>query len=360
MSIKIGDRVRFLNAVGGGTVVRIDKVQNLVYVEDEDGFEIPVLERECVVIGEVNEKTNFIKKDFSLKTDNNSADNTSKEPKVQVAKPTVREPIVETAGGDILQVLLAFFPVDIKQLQTTSYDCLLINDSNYFLFYNIVNGEKGYERSVAHGLIEPNIQEEICSITKEQLNDWGNIRIQILAFKEAKNYTPQNLIDVDIKMNVVRFYKLHSFSENEYFDEPAMIIDIKKESEKSELTNIPTDEIKNALLTKKIEAKNSKSISKPHHKPGVTEIDLHITELVDTTTGMSNADMLELQMEKFHATIQEFKNKKGHKIVFIHGKGEGVLRKEIEKQLKTKYKSYYYQDASFREYGFGATMVTIK
>lgn len=49
---------------------------------------------------------------------------------------------------------------------------------------------------------------------------------------------------------------------------------------------------------------------------------------------------------------------KGQKIVFIHGKGDGVLRKAIEKELKTKYKQYYYQDASFREYGFGATVVT--
>jgi len=28
--------------------------------------------------------------------------------------------------------------------------------------------------------------------------------------------------------------------------------------------------------------------------------------------------------------------------------------------LKTRYKQHYFQDASFREYGFGATMVTIK
>ena len=50
----------------------------------------------------------------------------------------------------------------------------------------------------------------------------------------------------------------------------------------------------------------------------------------------------------------------GQKIVFIHGKGDGVLRKAIEKDLKTRYKQHYFQDASFREYGFGATMVTIK
>ena len=47
-------------------------------------------------------------------------------------------------------------------------------------------------------------------------------------------------------------------------------------------------------------------------------------------------------------------------MLFRSGKGDGVLRKAIEKELKTKYKQYYYQDASFREYGFGATMVTIK
>ena len=64
--IKKGDTVRFLNAVGGGVVVRIDEVKRLIYVEDEDGFEIPVLERECVAVGEINKETNFIKKDFSF------------------------------------------------------------------------------------------------------------------------------------------------------------------------------------------------------------------------------------------------------------------------------------------------------
>ena len=44
---KIGDTVRYLNSVGGGTIVRIDG--NMAYV-DEDGFETPVLLRECVVV----------------------------------------------------------------------------------------------------------------------------------------------------------------------------------------------------------------------------------------------------------------------------------------------------------------------
>ncbi len=46
--------------------------------------------------------------------------------------------------------------------------------------------------------------------------------------------------------------------------------------------------------------------------------------------------------------------------MFIHGKGEGVLRRAIINELTYKYKSYTYQDASFQEYGYGATMVTIR
>ena len=49
MSIQIGDKVRFLNSVGGG-VVRGFRGKDQVLVEDEDGFEVPALIKECVVV----------------------------------------------------------------------------------------------------------------------------------------------------------------------------------------------------------------------------------------------------------------------------------------------------------------------
>ena len=76
--IKIGDNVRFLNAVGGGKVTRIEEKKGLVYVEDEDGFEVPALERECVVIQAVNEKTNFPVKNFTTKPAQVTIENNSK------------------------------------------------------------------------------------------------------------------------------------------------------------------------------------------------------------------------------------------------------------------------------------------
>ncbi|MDD3078572.1 MAG: DUF2027 domain-containing protein [Paludibacter sp.] len=356
--IKKGDKVRFLNAVGGGIVTRVDEKKNLVYVEDEDGFEIPTIAHDCVVVPEVNETTNFPKKDFSAPAAK-AEEKIATEP-IPVKKEEIPEPVYETADGETLRAVLAFFPLDIKQLQTTAYDCYFVNDSNYFLYYNIVNGENGQWKSVAYGMIEPNVQEEICSITKEDLNAWEQIRVQIIPFKQGKTYEPQPVVDAKIRLNTVKFYKLHSFTENEYFEELSLIVDIIKTQENNLLEQLSPEDIKKAMFEKKEPEKPK--VPKRHERPRkhVLEIDLHINELVDTTAGMSNADMLQLQMDKFYAVMDENMKHKGQKIVFIHGKGEGVLRKDIEKQLKTKYKHCYFQDASFREYGFGATMVTIR
>jgi hypothetical protein len=348
--IKKGDTVRFLNAVGGGVVVRVDEFKNMVYVEDVDGFEIPVLERECVLMGSINMETNFPTRDNTPKPSTNSIRPLVVEPK--------SAPIKETAEGDTLKVLMAFFPVDIKQLQSTATECYLVNDSNYYLFYNIVNGENNTLKSIAHGTIEPNTQEFIVEISKEELSAWEKIRVQILPFKAGKYYTPQSVLDQEIKLNVVKFYKLHSFTMNEYFDEPALLIDITTEKERLQLSDISPEEIKKAMFQKEENAKPK--VVKQVTAADIIEIDLHIHELLDSTTGLSNSEMMQCQLSKFHEVLAENKNNKGQKIVFIHGKGEGVLRKEIERQLKTRYKSYYFQDASFREYGFGATLVTIK
>ena len=57
MSIQIGDKVRFLNSVGGG-VVRGFRGKDQVLVEDEDGFEVPALIKECgVMIGKCIART---------------------------------------------------------------------------------------------------------------------------------------------------------------------------------------------------------------------------------------------------------------------------------------------------------------
>ena len=94
-------------------------------------------------------------------------------------------------------------------------------------------------------------------------------------------------------------------------------------------------------------------------KNEMLEVDLHAHEVLETTKGMDARAIKDYQISVFTRTMDEHIREKGRKIVFIHGKGEGALRKALIDTLKDKYKSCEYQDASFQQYGFGATMVII-
>jgi len=168
-----------------------------------------------------------------------------------------------------------------------------------------------------------------------------------------------------LRIDTVKFYKLHTFSASDFFEEPALIYDIVKDDVPAKQVYVSAEEIQSALLQKKfVDKPKSQPIVKPNHgqggRNGIIEIDLHIDSLLDDTKGMSNSEILNYQLDKFREVIEANKDKREQKIVFIHGKGDGVLRKAILDELKRKHSNYRYQDASFQEYGFGATMVTIK
>ena len=80
---------------------------------------------------------------------------------------------------------------------------------------------------------------------------------------------------------------------------------------------------------------------------------------MDNLTGMTPGAILEYQMDKFREVMDANLTKHGQRIVFIHGKGEGKLRQHLLDELHRRYPRCTAQDASFREYGFGATQVTI-
>lgn len=117
-------------------------------------------------------------------------------------------------------------------------------------------------------------------------------------------------------------------------------------------------------MARKVSADNKpKTIVQHARKKAKDEpvvVDLHASEILDTTAGMSPADILNYQLDLFKKTMDSYMGKHGTKIVFIHGKGEGVLRHAIIHELNYRYKNCPYQDASFQEYGYGATQVTIK
>ncbi|GAT61462.1 DUF2027 domain-containing protein [Paludibacter jiangxiensis] len=357
--IKTGDRVRFLNAVGGGVVTRFIK-KDLVGVLDDDGFEIPVLTKECVVVAEVN-KMNFPVQKPTVQTETKTEPVTIKAP--VAPEPEEWDESEETDYGNEINLYLAFVPTQIKSLFNSAIDVFLINDSNYTLGYCYATVNHKSEHSCRdNGTMHPNTKLFLETLEKEELNKIRQVTVQAIAFKKSGTYTPKPTLDFAVKLPISDFNKLHCFSENDFFDEQAMIIPLMEKDLPAAFIKPDPEEIKKAMLQKETPAVPKKAApeKKRERISPIVEVDLHIHKLLDSTAGMDNAAILSYQMDKFRETLEQHKNKKGQKIVFIHGKGEGVLRKEILKELKLKYPTYYFQDASFREYGFGATMITIR
>ena len=88
-------------------------------------------------------------------------------------------------------------------------------------------------------------------------------------------------------------------------------------------------------------------------------LDLHIENLIDSHNGMSNSAILKIQMSHFKSFLNKSIDKKQRKIVVIHGVGEGVLRHEIRKELDIYHPYFEYYDASYDDFGYGATEIRL-
>ena len=360
--------MRFLSECGGGVVTGFQG-KDIVLVEDADGFDIPMPARECVVIetDDYNIPTpaaKAAKAEEKRRTEEQPARTTGvaqEEPLRRVEKPQIsvyRQP--EMKGGDTLNVLLAFVPVDIKAVSTTPFETYLVNDSNYYFYYTYLGVEGKAWTVRSHGILEPNTKLFLEEFEKAELNDRERVAVQLMAFKDNRSFALKQPVSVELRIDTVKFYKLHTFQSNDFFPTPALLYDLIKNDEATKQVYVSAEELQQALNQKKQVDKPQTIVKRGAPKNGIVEVDLHIGELLDDTRGMSNSEMLNYQLDKFREVMNQYRNKREQRIVFIHGKGDGVLRKAILDELKRKYPASRHQDASFQEYGFGATMVTIK
>lgn len=382
--MKKGDKVRFLSEIGGGIVSGFQG-KNIVLVEDEDGFEIPMAISDVVVIGEEDYSTTHVVSAKASSERKEVSDGKSIKAKIHegqviieesqdnddeidYSKVTFRRPVEERKGGNQLSSYLAFVPIDLKEVTRTRFECFFVNDSNYYMSYSYLMAEGNSWTLRSQGEVEPNTKEFIEEFGREDLNELGHIAIQMIAYKKDKPFILKPAVNVQFRVDAVKFYKLHTFEENDFFEQPALLYTIIENDKVSRPLVIDAKQLKAEMYsTGKDDAANSqkmKDAAKPVMKrvgdDDVVVVDLHADSLLDTTAGMTPVDILNYQMEKFRKTLADYAAKKGQRIVFIHGKGEGVLRRALINDLNYRFKQYSYQDASFREYGYGATQVTIK
>ncbi len=381
--MRIGDKVSFLFDKGGGKVAAIKG--NIVYVEDADGFQIPTPINEVVVESSADSYStgNMVKamqsmerrrqiqsdgrsmkamlnegldEDVDMTRDANDDDPSMKD-------ITFKAPVEERKGGNLLSAYLAFVPEDIKKVTDTQFDAYLVNDSNYYLQYTYLSAENSNWHLRKQGVLEPNTKEFIEEFSQREVNALSRVCIQMVAFKEDKPFALKNPLSVQMRIDPVKFYKLHTFKPNDFFEEPALLYTIVENDKVTRSINLDPDGLKEEMYAKPDELEKLTKMNTTPSRHGLQEaevIDLHAEKLLDSTGGMSSSDILNYQLDKFREVMKNHRHEKGKKIIFIHGKGEGVLRHAIIHELNYRYRPCTWQDASFQEYGYGATQVTIK
>lgn len=340
MKYNIGDKVKFLNDVGGGVISKIIST-TMVCVTTNEGFDMPVLVSDLIPDGEEVTKTGLVQPE---------------QPEEQVsAEINNFEPDYfgslsgdSSAGNEIL-IKLGFVP-ESKNLNRSKIELYIINESSFHLLYLIGTYLSGHFEPLHSGFLESDTKVAVATLDQTMLSQINKIAMQALFVKKTLYELPSPLYQ-EIDVSKLRFYTSATYCSNDYFDEVAYIVDVA--SNKKPEQDIAFNE--KLCDDNKQESKNKKP--EKNTNTDLREIDLHIHELVENSGELSNHKKLEIQLNYFKEELNVAMEEGIKKIVFIHGVGNGRLKFEILKLLDEQYMHLKYQDASFREYGYGATMI---
>lgn len=101
----------------------------------------------------------------------------------------------------------------------------------------------------------------------------------------------------------------------------------------------------------------SLSETKQKLEPARSVVDLHIEKLTDNWKGLSNFEILTIQLHEFEKFYQLAVAHKQPNLIVVHGIGTGKLRNEIHEILKTKKEVRTFANQYHENFGFGATEI---
>lgn len=332
--MNIGDKVRMLRAKEQGIVTRF-LPGNQVEIEIEDGFRIPVLRSEIVVVSPM-EATRF-----------------KPEPIVDPKKPAKSE-IIGNVG-----FYLAFVPQS-ERGGVREVDVYLVNNTDWELPFTI-----GEEREARYTGLHAEVLKA-RSFTKlgqryslATFENWPTFVIQALWHRRGGTALRAPLVkrlkcraqtfqshsgEIPVVKQTGHVYQLDG--EEPVREEPA-----KPKAEK------PLDAT--ALRESLLGVSDKKSPAKVERPSAL--VDLHIEKLLPTGFGSrSSADLLQVQLQEFEKNLENAIASGMDDITFIHGVGNGVLRNELHRRLGKNPGVAYFEDAQKEKFGYGATKVKIK
>ena len=346
--MNIGDKVRLLRAKEQGVISRF-LPGDMIEIEIEDGFLIPVMRSELVSVSPLEAER-------LLRSNNFAAQKT--------AAPAA--PAILSNQG----VYLAFMPINDRE-----YSLHLINNTDWELPYAL--GEESASpgggiqfRGLHSGLLKAKAQQKMNDVyTHANIDTWPTFVLQALWFRAGKS---------SLRPPLVKRFKARSaslFTEKStvpVLNQSGFMTQLDAETPASDAKQPPTpapaqfplnisaDELKAAMFRSRSEDAGVR-VERPS-----SVIDLHVDELLAKNPGAlspknrTTADLLTFQLDTFERALENAIANGMSDITFIHGVGSGALRTELHRRLGKNPSVKFFEDAQKQKFGYGATKVTIK
>ena len=407
--MNVGDRVRLLTGTEEGIVTRLLDSE-LVEVAIDNDFTIPVLRREVVVVA-TEEGKNFDRAapDFgpgqtpgknanASKKDKSKLPTSSGPPRPQ--QPSLQEALAAAAssgagmarpagsagpGAGSKQPAAAkgLFLALVHQSPELLGVTLINNTEAEVLYtYGEETSARPYRALAADKLGPKATTKPLSFLHLKDFENWPAAIFQLLpsrpngdaayelltkrqAFKASTFYSSQHpapvigkdayLFQLDEKAAAAIAPEVLAQEVPAPIPEPAKPAGVDAAALKAQLSgDAPAKPA--AVVAAAAPARPAGPIVAPPH-----EVDLHLEALRPASQEeLSNTAILRLQLDAFEDALSRALATNMHEIVFIHGMGNGVLRKEIHRQLSRNKDIKFFEDSRKEKFGFGATLVRLK
>ncbi|GAB3920823.1 Smr/MutS family protein [Larkinella terrae] len=334
--MNIGDKVRMVRAKEQGIVTRF-LPGNQVEIEIEDGFRIPVLRSEIVVVSAMEAKR------FQA------------EPGLEPQKPA-RPEIIANSG-----IYLAFIPQNDRN-GAREVDVYLVNNTDWELPFTI--GEERENRYLGlHSdvLKARSFHKLVQQYSLATLENWPTFLLQGLWHRRGASALREPLIK-RLKCRTQTFQDHTGTIPVLNQTGTVFQLDLEETAQKEPPKEKKTGEkpIDVAALRDSLLGLTDKKEPATLVRPS-SIIDLHIGKLLPNGFGSrTNVELLEVQLQAFEKNLENAIASGMDHITFIHGVGNGVLRNELHRRLGSYPGVAYFEDAQKEKFGYGATKVKIK
>lgn len=342
--MNIGDRVRLKHGKEEGIIVKI-LPNNLIEVEIEDGFPIPVLAHEVVHIA--HDERDYFKTTPVVQPDAYEKNQAKK--------------VLANKG-----IYYCFVPLNAQKL--TLY---FINNTDFTLNYTVGLEHAGNYQGLTQGSLAAKQAQRINEFALTSIDKWGVFVTQALFFhsegqslqaplQHRKVFNLQQF-SLDTQMPPVLRQQGYVFQLDGEEELPQTGKKATTQPEENILGSLDLQKLKESMFENLAPTPEIKQQAELFAGVKVAvEVDLHIEKLVKNPSELTKDEILPVQVQIFEKQLELAISQGKQEIIFIHGVGNGVLKNTIQKLLSSHPSVDYYKDARKEKFGYGATHVKLK